>query len=282
MESVKRKPDLLIKKITPIAALEPYVDFIWHVKDEMGEYAYYPNRLIPQGNFEMVFDLKNSSSLNYEGLWEDRPKLCVGGLLKKFYLVKTNGPSDFIGVVFKPGKFQRLISATIDDIRGKILPFSEVFNQDGDQIYEELLRTSSDDEKYLIIQNFLLELLKYESKVENAFIYWAIEKINFQKGDINVAALAKDIRVSERHLRRKFKQVVGFSPKFFAKLIRLGYVLQTIELAKRQNQFLNEMPSITSYFDQSHFIRDFQSIVGISPKSYLQESNPLTEIYLNL
>ncbi|MEL6924048.1 MAG: hypothetical protein AAFO94_08370, partial [Bacteroidota bacterium] len=68
----------------------------------------------------------------------------------------------------------------------------------------------------------------------------------------------------------------------FTKLIRLGHVLETIEIAKQKNHFLNEMPSISSYFDQSHFIRDFQAIVGILPKAYIKENNPFSGIYLDL
>lgn len=284
MEMAKRKATFLISHIPPIPALEEYVDYIWHIKDEVGTYAQHPNRLVPQGNFELILDLKHSSFFKSEGRWERHPKAFLAGLLDRRYFVKTEGPSELLGLVFKPGRFQHFSTTSIQALKGEICCVGEpsVFEEPINGLYEKIRETTNDQKKYLLLQNYLLKMLNEDTQLENAFVFWAIEKMKRQNGNISISELAKDIRVSERHLRRRFKEVVGFSPKFFTKLIRLGHVLETIEIAKRKNHFLNEMPSIASYFDQSHFIRDFQAIVGILPKGYIREDNPLAGVYLNL
>jgi AraC-like DNA-binding protein len=94
--------------------------------------------------------------------------------------------------------------------------------------------------------------------------------------DANVNAVAAELRVSERHLRRVFREVVGLSPKAFAKLMRFHRALQTA-----RNDAHASWASIAAgagYYDQAHLIADFRAIAGVTPRALLSELRTAPEL----
>jgi len=92
----------------------------------------------------------------------------------------------------------------------------------------------------------------------------------------NVASVAEDMGISERHLRRVFRENVGLSPKEFFKLIRFERALK----AAKDDRDLSwsDIAAGAGYYDQAHLIADFRSIAGATPREFLAEvsSNAIT------
>lgn len=84
-----------------------------------------------------------------------------------------------------------------------------------------------------------------------------------------VSAVATDLGVSERHLRRVFRDAVGLSPKAFAKLARFHRALR----ASRDDAGASwaSIASSVGYYDQAHLIADFRAIAGVTPQALLEE-----------
>lgn len=85
----------------------------------------------------------------------------------------------------------------------------------------------------------------------------------------SVTAVAGDLGVSERHLRRAFRASVGVSPKLFAKIARFRRALR----AAREDRGLNwaGIAVDAGYYDQAHLISEFRSIAGATPRALLSE-----------
>ena len=90
-------------------------------------------------------------------------------------------------------------------------------------------------------------------------------------GSQSVTSVAKDLGVSERHLRRIFHEVVGLSPKAFFKLSRFERALA----AGRHSvaSAWTDIAAEAGYYDQAHLIKDFHSIAGSTPREFLEEVN---------
>jgi AraC-like DNA-binding protein len=80
---------------------------------------------------------------------------------------------------------------------------------------------------------------------------------------------ADELSVSERHLRRVFREVVGLSPKMFFKLVRFERALKAAK-ASCDSSWSNIAMS-AGYYDQAHMIADFRSIAGATPRQFLAE-----------
>jgi len=85
----------------------------------------------------------------------------------------------------------------------------------------------------------------------------------------SVNAVAVDLGVSERHLRRVFRETVGVSPKTFAKLTRFHRALRAARDDVRPNWA--EVAAMAGYYDQAHLIAEFRAITGATPRSLLRE-----------
>ena len=85
----------------------------------------------------------------------------------------------------------------------------------------------------------------------------------------NVSAVAVELGVSERHLRRLFRQAVGVSPKTFAKLTRFRRALRAARADKRAGWATIAVAA--GYYDQAHLIAEIRSIAGKTPRARLGE-----------
>lgn len=85
----------------------------------------------------------------------------------------------------------------------------------------------------------------------------------------SVNDVAVELGVSERHLRRIFREAVGVSPKAFAKLTRFHRALH----AARDGGHAGwaSIATESGYYDQAHLIADFRAIAGVTPQALLGE-----------
>lgn len=88
-------------------------------------------------------------------------------------------------------------------------------------------------------------------------------------GDGRVHQVAEALGVSERNLRRVFREVVGMGPKEFAKLTRFQ---RAPDEARRASQVdWARIAAATGYYDQAHLIAEFRDLSGVTPRTLLQE-----------
>lgn len=85
----------------------------------------------------------------------------------------------------------------------------------------------------------------------------------------SVNAVAADLRVSERHLRRVFRETIGVSPKTFARLARFRGALRAAREADHASWA--SIAAAAGYYDQAHLIAEFRAIAGVTPQELLGE-----------
>lgn len=85
----------------------------------------------------------------------------------------------------------------------------------------------------------------------------------------SVSAVAVELGVSERHLRRVFREIVGLSPKEFARLTRFQRALRAARRDERANWA--SIATFAGYYDQAHLIAEFRAIAGATPRAFLGE-----------
>ena len=84
-----------------------------------------------------------------------------------------------------------------------------------------------------------------------------------------VSAVAVELGVSERHLRRVFREAIGMSPKEFARVARFRHAVRTAREGSRVSWAA--IAAETGYYDQAHLIEEFRAIAGVTPRVLLGE-----------
>lgn len=82
--------------------------------------------------------------------------------------------------------------------------------------------------------------------------------------------LARDLGVSERQLRRRCLDAVGYGPKTLHRVLRFRRFVSRIDAADGRAD-LSRIAAEAGYADQAHLTRDFTATLGMPPSRYAAE-----------
>lgn len=90
-------------------------------------------------------------------------------------------------------------------------------------------------------------------------------------GQRPIGELTRDFELSERTLERRFRRIIGVTPKKYARVVRLQNAMRQ----HSQCRSWAETAQVAGYFDQAHLIRECQDMLGVSPEAVF--SAPLNQ-----
>jgi transcriptional regulator GlxA family with amidase domain len=97
------------------------------------------------------------------------------------------------------------------------------------------------------------------------------------QGKISIRQLSKELWVSERTIRRRFRQAVGISPKVYCQLVRFQSGLQLLKQNRKLS--LAGMALELGYYDQAHWGHDFLGLAGCTPGEWQQKKRSVLSNY---
>ena len=115
-----------------------------------------------------------------------------------------------------------------------------------------------------VLSRFLRRRLA-NAVVPQASFLNAYLQLSAREGEANIGDLCRHVGVSSRTLNRQFHLHVGLSPKECARTLRLHKRLNALG-----EKSLNT-DVVEGFADQSHWIREFKAMVGMSPHRYFRE-----------
>jgi methylphosphotriester-DNA--protein-cysteine methyltransferase len=94
----------------------------------------------------------------------------------------------------------------------------------------------------------------------------AVAAISMSVGTARVSQITKKIGLSERQFLRRFQRAVGLTPKQFARVVR--FRAAAVDVAMRDAKSWGEVAAQRGYSDQSHLVRDFAELLGMTPTEF--------------
>ncbi len=172
-----------------------------------------------------------------------------------------------IGVHLQPYTSRKLFDLPPAQLLEKIIRLSLIIPQKAELLNEQLSHSRGVEGAINAISTFLKQHLStYEDKSPS--IRSAMEYIVSNHGNVNVSDLASNTFLSVKQFERNFKDFAGLNPKLFSKIVRFESALNNYS----KSNSLTDLACSSGYFDQSHFIRDFQAFSGFSPRQYFSIS----------
>jgi AraC-like DNA-binding protein len=98
----------------------------------------------------------------------------------------------------------------------------------------------------------------------------ALRVITRTAGRVSIDEVARQTHLSPRHLRHLMKREVGITPKFAARVARLGAALHR---AAAGAQSWADVAAEVAYVDQSHLVREFRAMMDTTPTGWLAEES---------
>jgi AraC-like DNA-binding protein len=91
----------------------------------------------------------------------------------------------------------------------------------------------------------------------------SMESLRLGASALRVATLARQLGVTDRHLRRLMVNETGIAPRHFARIQRFHALLRASDLATHPSW--TTLAALHGYADQSHLIREVQDLAGVTP-----------------
>jgi AraC-like DNA-binding protein len=126
---------------------------------------------------------------------------------------------------------------------------------------ERLCEVQNDRERLELVEKFLLSRMK--DTEPDSLVASALGLIYQNKGSIKIKELAAQLYTSQSPLEKRFRVIIGTSPKKFASIVRMKHLLNNPKKAS-----LTEMGYDAGFYDQSHFIKVFKGFTGETPESF--------------
>ena len=129
-------------------------------------------------------------------------------------------------------------------------------------VEERLATTNTDILRIKIVEQFLVSQLKDIGT--DKLIVEAVKLIYKNKGTIRIKELNEKLFISQSPFEKRFRKVVGTTPKKFASIVRFNTVLDNLNETKTLTEICYE----NNFFDQAHFIKDFKQFTGDTPENF--------------
>lgn len=131
-------------------------------------------------------------------------------------------------------------------------------------IEEALAEAANNPERIAIVEKFLHSSLITQQP--DLLILHAIETIKQANGSLRIKDLIAVLPISQDPFEKRFRRITGASPKQFAGITKLRGLIHNYSPA----QSLTDLAHSSGYFDQAHFIKDFRSFTGQSPRDFFK------------
>ncbi len=192
------------------------------------------------------------------------------GITTSFIEVNQPTSMQMFGIRFKPAGITAFTRVPMEELADRSVELSLIDTLFDQSFYAALPEKKSVEE---IIAHTNSCLLKQLSRLYHADrqIIRAVELISHAKGQLSLADVASDVCLCQRHFERKFKSVIGVSPKMFAKIFRFKNALQSMQ--KYPHKDLLTIAVECGYYDHTHLAKDFKLLTGDTPKDFRQRKS---------
>ena len=168
--------------------------------------------------------------------------------------------------IFTPVGAYTFVRSSLHELAGSTVSLEELVRSPDElhQLTERLSAAVDHRHRIALAENFLLARLSAcgTDPLISAAVTWLERAVTGQRMD----ELSKYIGLSQSALERRFRRIVGVSPKKYASLMRLRRAVQL----QATGVDLTTVAHTAGYFDQSHFIKDFRRATGSAPSTFFQ------------
>lgn len=245
--------------IIPTDRLKPYIKhFIIFENDIESSYKVFPSTGLVIG-----FQYRGHLAMLTNDTETRLAKAGITGISGSFKIFKNSIDTGTILVYFTEIGLTSFTSTPANELFNQSVSLENIFDKNKVSETEENLAFAKTDQRRIhIIEHFLLSQLKDIQK--DKIIIEAVQLIYQSKGTIPIKELNKRLFISQSPFEKRFRKLVGTSPKKFSSIVRFNSVLDNLKNTKSITEICYE----NNFFDQAHFIKNFRQFTGDTPENF--------------
>ncbi|MER5863289.1 helix-turn-helix domain-containing protein [Kitasatospora sp. NPDC002040] len=195
----------------------------------------------------------------------------LGGLHTSPALITHSGRQSGIQIAVRPLAARTLFGLPAGELGGQDLPLDTVLGPLGELLRERLRTVDGWAERFAALDDALLTLAgaAADRPQPQPEVHWAWQALLRTGGALPVADLVRETGWSSRHLQERFRRETGLTPKAAARVIRFDRARRMLGAASGPWR-LADLAAHCGYFDQAHLAREFRSLAGCAPSTWLE------------
>jgi AraC-like DNA-binding protein len=250
----------------PHPSLAAYVDYYWRLSDAP---KHDREHVAPSGTLEIVFNLHEDAIWILDPSDPERVArysgAVVSGAHRGYFVIDTRAHAAIIGVHFRPGGAAPLLGVPPALLADRHADLEAIWGARAAELRDRLCAAGDVDEQFRILDGALMRRLDSEVR-PRADVQVAMRRL--VRANVQVGDVAAELAMSRRRLIEIFAAEVGVTPKVFSRIRRFK---RAAALAKRSaSPDWAQLAQACGYADQSHLVREFVSLSGLSPTALLR------------
>lgn len=193
-------------------------------------------------------------------LWRDG-KLLVAGLDRTARWSPVGPGSTIAGVRLRPGVAGAVFGIPASELLDTTVPLEEVLGSTGSGLAERLNGAHGREAEFLLLEGVVASAIA--DGAPDPLVLAATRRLGFP--DARVDDLADALGISERQLRRRFHQSVGYGPKTLDRILRFRRLVSQARAVSEGDVDLARLAADLGYADQAHMARDSVRLTGMPP-----------------
>lgn len=264
---------MVVTKFAPSARLRKYIKCYYYVEND--DDLSMSDTYFADGCVEAVFSI--GWDFYKDGVKEDWAKI-IGQIIKPRSL-KIVGNGQSFGIWFYPHTFSFFSNIKLFELNDRVLSWDLLFPASIAELVANCLYEKQFARLVKGMDDFLLTRLSpYHEKPTDRLTEQSIQYLYQNRASSSLDDLASRLRVSQRYLQKLFITKIGVSQKQFIRILRFQDILH--KLSDRQSSSLTNLAYENSFYDQSHFIREFKTFTGLRPSEFEATNLPINRHFI--
>jgi AraC-like DNA-binding protein len=246
-------------KYLPTEQLKPYIKYFVVSENKLpGEY-----KVFPSSGLVIGFQYKGQLASLKDNQPEKLTSAGITGISDSYKIFQNSADIGTVLVYFTETGFANFDTHPVNELFNLSLSLDLVFDKRKvSEVEEKLASATTDLQRIKIVEQFLLSQLK--DIQADKLVSEAVKLIYQHQGNIRVKELNERLFISQSPLEKRFRKVVGTTPKKFASIIRFNSILNGLNESKSLLEICYE----NNFFDQAHFSKDFKQFTGDTPEHF--------------
>jgi AraC-like DNA-binding protein len=233
------------REFAPSRALHPVIACRW-LREVPDSAAAGSTLILPDGSMDLV--------------WRDG-QVTVAGIDRTARQSPVRAGERIVGIRLRPGMAGAVFGRPASELLDVQVPLEDVFGPRASKLAERLHGAREGEGEYLLLEGLVASGLAEASP--DPLVLAATRRLGFP--GIRVDELADALGISERQLRRRFHQAVGYGPKTLDRVLRFRRLVAQAQEISDGDQDLARLAADLGYADQAHMTRDSVRLTGMPP-----------------
>jgi AraC-like DNA-binding protein len=178
--------------------------------------------------------------------------------------------TEICGVRFRPGVGRQILGIDAHEVRDRHALLRDIWPRDQTAAWAGAMDRPSLAAKLEAVTGLIAGRLESVADPD-PLVRDAVAWIVAHPGD-RVEEIARRHGLSDRQMRRRFTQAVGYGPKTLQRVLRMQHVLWLARTDARALPGLARLALAAGYADQAHMTRELAALTGLTPHQLLLDS----------